>query len=193
MSATTFDARAVELRDGRTVLMRCPTEDDAPALLDYLDAMRRQTDFVLWSADDPLPTLDEERQIVRGWSGPRSLHLIAEADGRIVAGAGVECPQKRKIRHRANLGISILTSHRGVGLGRVLMNELVSWCRAEPDVRKVCLSVYSENAAARALYESFGFVEEGVMKRAIRAADGRWVDEVMMGLWLDKEPAEAVS
>lgn len=186
---STVDAKSVTLRDGRAVTLREPCEDDARAMLDYLDAVRRETDHILFSPHDPLPTLAEERKIVKTWTGPRAFHQLAEVDGRVVALAGVACMEKHKTRHRANLGISVLQAYHGVGLGRVLMNELIAWCRAQPELQKVCLTVYADNETALKLYTSCGFVTEGRMMRNICAADGRWVDELVMGLWVGDNAA----
>ena len=41
------------------------------------------------------------------------------------------------------------------------------------------LSLVSENVEARRLYESFGFVEYGVEKNALKQ-DGRYYDEILM-------------
>jgi RimJ/RimL family protein N-acetyltransferase len=52
------------------------------------------------------------------------------------------------------------------------------------------LEVFASNARAIALYESLGFVREG-LKRRVRKLDGRYDDDVMRALFLD-EPPEGV-
>jgi RimJ/RimL family protein N-acetyltransferase len=45
------------------------------------------------------------------------------------------------------------------------------------------LEVYPDNQAAVLLYEQFGFVAEGLRRRA-RKLDGRYQDIELMALWL---------
>jgi len=43
--------------------------------------------------------------------------------------------------------------------------------------------VFASNTRARRLYESLGFLEEGIRRRRVRIRDA-YEDEVFMGLWL---------
>lgn len=53
---------------------------------------------------------------------------------------------------------------------------------ADP-MRSEELAAFARNHRACRLYESFGFVEEGALRRHVRIR-GEYVDEVLMGLWL---------
>lgn len=50
---------------------------------------------------------------------------------------------------------------QGKGYGRAATEEVIRRLRAEPGCRQIALSVNPENASARALYESLGFVKTG--------------------------------
>lgn len=52
-----------------------------------------------------------------------------------------------------------------------------------PKLQKIELHVHADNKAALQLYESMGFVHEGIRKRAIQYQDGRIVDDILMALW----------
>ena len=184
-AAPDFGVKTVTLRDGRTVTLRRPTHDDAPAMIAFFDAVRRSTDFLLISAADDLPTLEQEYAFIESHANPDALLLLAVSPtGQVVSTAGVARGKAAKVRHRAELGISIDAGWRGVGLGRALMRELIDFCRAHGGLRKMCLSVHADNAGAIHLYESCGFVREGQRAGNVRQLDGTLVDEVVMGLWL---------
>lgn len=183
----------VTLRDGRVVTLRSVVDGDAPRLLEYLDAVRREAPYILYCEHDTLPTLEQEQAWVRGHLGADALVLVAESDGSIIAAADISRASRHKIRHRADLGIGIREPWRGVGLGRMLMDRLIAWARRHEGIALVRLSVYSDNAVARRLYERCGFVVEGVGTRAIRQPDGRFMDEVQMALWLGDEKAVSPS
>jgi len=55
-------------------------------------------------------------------------------------------------------------AHRGRGVGRQLMGTVLAYYRAE-GITRVTLEVRPSNAAARRLYEAFGFRQVGLRKR----------------------------
>ncbi len=84
----------------------------------------------------------------------------------------------------AHLGMNVADGHRGQGIGVALMEEAVEWARAA-GAHKMDLEYFSWNHRARALYERFGFVEEGYRRRHYRRKNGSLWDSVTMGLVLD--------
>jgi ribosomal protein S18 acetylase RimI-like enzyme len=89
-------------------------------------------------------------------------------------------------RHVASLGMAVARQWRGRGVGSALLVEAIRWA-SEMGVEKLALSVYPDNAAARALYRKFGFREEGRLTGQSRKSIG-YRDEIHMGLWLIAEP-----
>lgn len=59
--------------------------------------------------------------------------------------------------------IAVLPAWRGLGLGRKLMDAMVSFAR-EKEASAITLEVRAGNTAARNLYESYGFTAEAVRK-----------------------------
>jgi ribosomal protein S18 acetylase RimI-like enzyme len=90
----------------------------------------------------------------------------------------------RSTAHIAQLTIVVHAGFEGRGIGRALMNHLIDWARGEPSVQKVELRVRHENERAIRLYRSLGFSEEGRFERRIKLADGRYLDDVAMALWV---------
>jgi RimJ/RimL family protein N-acetyltransferase len=68
---------------------------------------------------------------------------------------------------------------RGSGVARGLLRAAFALARKE-GANRMTLRVLGHNAPARALYESEGFVVEGVLPGEFFLA-GRYVDDVMMG------------
>lgn len=75
-----------------------------------------------------------------------------EADGRAVAG-GVAAYSRDWVGFR---GIEVSPSHRGQGLGLLVMAELLEW-GAERGATTAYLQMLSDNGPARRLYEGLGF------------------------------------
>jgi len=111
--------------------------------------------------------------------------LVAEDGGEIVGYVAVgRATRLESNRHVADIrGLAVAPDHQGRGLGRALVQAALDAAR-ERGARKVTLRVLAPNTAARALYESCGFVVEGV-RRDEFFLDGRYVDDVLMALPLD--------
>jgi len=83
--------------------------------------------------------------------------------------------------HRCELGIGIERPYRGSGLGTKLMRAAVAFARESESIDWIDLRVFSENAVARALYRSLGFVEVGVLVDRFRIG-ATSIDDVIMTL-----------
>ncbi|GGX62421.1 GNAT family N-acetyltransferase [Streptomyces anandii] len=113
-------------------------------------------------------------------SGPGD-HLVAELDGRLVGYIRLGFPTElatnahvRQIR-----GLAVAGEARGRGVGRALLRAAVEEARRQ-GARRISLRVLGHNTPARRLYESEGFVVEGVQPEEFRL-DGAYVDDVLMG------------
>jgi RimJ/RimL family protein N-acetyltransferase len=89
-----------------------------------------------------------------------------------------------KMQHKAMIwGMYTVPEVRGRGVGRALLAALLAHARTVPGLEQVYLTVVTTQPAARALYESFGFVPYGVEPRTLKLGD-RYLDEVLMVLRL---------
>ncbi len=66
---------------------------------------------------------------------------------------------------------------RGEGWGRVLVGRLLHTAATLPGVETITLGVFEQNLAARALYESMGFVDTGA--RTTTDVEGTWTSVQM--------------
>jgi putative acetyltransferase len=106
--------------------------------------------------------------------------FVAEAGGRHVG--------QLFLTNRAgigDIGMAVDAAWRGQGVGSALLAAAVEWARAH-DLHKLALQVWPHNVAAQRLYEKFGFVAEGRLRRQYRRRNGELWDAVVMGLVLDE-------
>ena len=105
-------------------------------------------------------------------------------DSELVGIAGLLIRQGRKEAHKGLLvGMYVRPSARKAGVGRRLVETIVEFARHR--VELIQLSVVSDNEPARRLYESLGFLEYGIEKKALKQG-GCYYDEVLMAR--DLEP-----
>ena len=101
-------------------------------------------------------------------------------DDRLAGVAGLSFEKREKLRHKATLfGMYVPARCRQQGLGRSLVQAVLAQAGARPGVRLVQLTVTQGNDAARALYESCGFVAYGVEPFAV-ATGPAYVSKIHM-------------
>lgn len=70
----------------------------------------------------------------------------------------------------------------GGGIGTAFIAKLCAWAFGNPSMDRLWLDVLPDNQVARRVYSKLGFVEEGVMRSALRYPDGRRADLMLMSL-----------
>jgi putative acetyltransferase len=115
-----------------------------------------------------------------GGPGQADLQLVAVHEGQVIGGAGLH-PAGMAVRraHAMNLGISVVGSWQGRGVGDLLMGALCEHADRWLGVLRLELTVYADNAGAIALYRRHGFEIEGTL-RAFALRDGQFVDALAM-------------
>ena len=127
----------------------------------------------------PLPSAEMWRKRVS--EKPENLYsLVACADGEVVGNLGLETqPTRWPRRHVGQIGMAVRDDWQGKGIGTALMEAVLDLADNWLNLTRVELSVYTDNAAAIALYEKFGFEVEGTHRRyAFR--NGTYVDSYSM-------------
>jgi L-phenylalanine/L-methionine N-acetyltransferase len=127
----------------------------------------------------PLPSAEMWRK--RLSERPESLYaLVACVGGEVVGDVGLEIhPTPWRRRHAGQIGMAVRDDWQGKGVGTALMETALDLADNWLNLTRIELSVYTDNAAAVALYEKFGFEIEGTHRRyAFR--NGEYVDAYSM-------------
>lgn len=107
-----------------------------------------------------------------------AMSLVAVLDGSIVGNSGISRFSGRRA-HACSLGIGIHDDYQGKGIGSALMSEMMDAADNWLDIRRIELTVFTDNAGAIRLYEKFGFVREGIL-RDFAFRNGRYADALAM-------------
>ena len=128
------------------------------------------------------PPIDREARLAKWrehFHQPHHVTFVAVDDERIVGSASITWAGVSEI------GMALLPEWRGRGIGSALLEGLIEWAEADGS-HKLELYVWPHNAAALALYEKFGFEQEGYLKKHYRRANGELWDCIVMGLQLPR-------
>jgi len=176
------------LRDGRTIRLRPGRTEDAELTMRNANRIGGEEVYIMIEG---VPNLQEELGWLSAFDGVRNVLFVALADDEVIGAVDCHAGTFAKDRHVGGVGIAIQDGWREAGLGRRMMERVLEWMRVR-GFSKAELAVFATNRRARRLYESLGFVEEGVRRRHVRIR-GEFVDEILMGLWLGLEPASAAA
>lgn len=173
--------KTVLLKNGKTCLLRLAEESDAEMLLEYLKVTSAQTPYMVREPEEVRTSVEEEVEFIqRNREDPRALHLLAEADG-IFAGSCSFAPvrERNRTRHRCLIGISLYQNFCGMGIGTVLLGEILHYAKIV-GYEQAELEVVSTNEAAIGLYKKLGFEITGTLPRAFKYKDGTYADFLFM-------------
>ena len=148
--------------------LRATTESD----LDYVVAAEAAPDAAPYLAPSPR---DEHAGFL---ADPAQRHLVAEAGGDRVGFALLRL-------HPADAAVELrrlAVTTPGRGHGRAILREVMAVAFSELGAHRLWLDVKPFNDRARALYLSEGFVEEGVLRDALREPDGTFTSLVVMSV-----------
>ena len=169
------------IKSGDTLLVRCAVVDDAQAVLDFTDRVAGESDFLTFGPGELGFGLEQERALFKACEeADNQAYFLGLVDGQIVATAHVAARARTRLRHRAELGMSVSRAWWGYGLGGALLDHLIAWAESVPVLTKLDLRVRADNIRGLSLYHRRGFQQEGVLKRQVRVG-GVDYDVVAMG------------
>ena len=183
--------KTITLKDGRECVLRNGTESDGQAAYDNFMLTHEQTDYLLSYPDENSLSPEEESRFLKAKTESKNeMELLAEVDGILAGLAGIEAVgSKYKVRHRAELGISIDQAFWGLGIGSALMDACIE-CAGLAGYEQLELNVAAENDRAMSLYRKKGFTEFGRNPRGFKSRISGYQELVYMRLELNRRAPE---
>ncbi|WP_310261267.1 GNAT family N-acetyltransferase [Fictibacillus barbaricus] len=172
------------LKNNLEVEIRKVEKEDAQSIIDFYNVVGGETDFLSFGKNE----FKKEREEYEAYIGTvskeeNSIMLLAKIDSQIVSIATINSSQKERTMHVGTLGIVISEKYTGLGLGRILMNELIEFTKQNGITQKISLVTREDNVVAIELYKKLGFEVEGVFKKD-NMINGQYYDTIAMGLFI---------
>jgi putative acetyltransferase len=96
--------------------------------------------------------------------------VAGNAEGQVIAHGSLWRECAPRLAHGASLGMAVQREWQGQGVGSALLQAMLDLADNWLGLHRVELTVFTDNAAALALYRKYGFVEEACLRAyALRA------------------------
>ena len=164
------------------MLVRKLTEEDGEAL--WVLRLRALTDNPEAFATTYEETLASGRErLLEGLRQKESFYVGAFEHG-LIGMVYFRREEGRKNCHKGRiLSMYVQPESRGLGVGKALLQEVITQAKQLVGVEQLHLTVVTTNSAAHSLYRSMGFEVYGTILRALKMDEQYW-DEVQMVLHL---------
>ena len=177
-----IDEVRFKLKDGREALLRSPKEEDVESALEYLVISAEETEFILRYPEEcgKYTPEGEKTLFEKKNASPNEAMIMCIVDGKVVGNCEVRFKDGMKTKHRAGLGIALISEFWNQGIGTKMFQEMIRLAESREDVMQLELDFVEGNARARHLYEKMGFRITGMRPNAIRLKDGTLLNEYTM-------------
>ena len=176
-----FGPITVQLKDGRSAIIRNAEPEDAEELIDYLKVTSAETPFLLRNPEEINFTPDQEIEFINSRNeSENSLLLIAKIDGKLAGNAScMPLGTFQRCSHRCSAGIALYQSYCRLGLGKIMLNIILQEA-SKAGYEQAELEVVTSNDSAIALYKALGFDIYGERKHSMKYKNGSYADEYLM-------------
>lgn len=177
----TPDSHEFIAKNGRIIMIRSARVEDARAMVDYLKTTAGESDNLTKSPEEVVITVSEEEAFLKGLIKDERRFMLNAFDGDKLVGNIylAEIGSRKRIRHRASMGIAVIQDYWGLGISRALMMAALHTAE-KLGFEQVELGVYANNENALKLYQSLGFEIYGRLPRACKLGKDKYQDDLLM-------------
>lgn len=175
-----FEPKEIQLKDGRTALLRSPERADAQELLDCMRDCASETEFLMRYPEECTETEAQEAAFLDGINqSPYDVMILCIVGGELAGNCQLSFGKRIKVRHGARVAVAIREKFWKLGIGKAMFREMLALAK-QRGVSRVELSYIEGNERAKHLYEKMGFVQIAEHPDAIQLKDGTLLKEIFM-------------
>jgi RimJ/RimL family protein N-acetyltransferase len=163
------------------IALRIPKEDDAPRILELVQANRGDlSPWFPWVQD--MYDLESAKKYISDRAAAAQnkdlLAYLIERKGEAVGAISVQLNWYNQI---GNIGIWLDKLYRGQGIAKASVRRFASYCFSDLGIHRLEMNIATDNYDSLALAQSLGFRNEGTRKEAWKDGD-KYKDMAMYSL-----------
>lgn len=174
--------KEIKLKNGCVLTIRQASEDDGSKLLDYMNQVGGESNFLTFGKNECRNNEEQEKRFIQEMrEQPGSIFLVGYVGDELACSADLRGGQKKRTAHNCDFGVTVRKKYWHMGMASALLSELIYFAKSSPVLRTIHLGVYENNSRAVRLYERLGFRQVGRYKNYFRVGDS-YFDEILMDL-----------
>jgi ribosomal protein S18 acetylase RimI-like enzyme len=180
--------KVFKLKNGEELIIENAKVEDAEELTDIWNKTIRETKYLSRGDRDGYFDKEDALENINDYlDSDKVVYLVARYKNKIVGESHLDaCLFKQRMKHRCDIGISVLKDYWGLGIGGRMMSCLVEIANNE-GFEQIELNVAENNKRAIELYKAFGFIEMGRILNAFKYSDGTYDNYVGMVKFLKEQ------
>ena len=168
------------------VIVRNALASDAEAILAFCQQVGSETDNLSYGGEGLSVSVADEGMFLDEIQKSKTSHfLVAEETGEIVGTCNCIAFRKKRLAHRAEVGLAVKRAYWNQGIGHQLLTRLIAVAQ-QSGLKVLSLEVRSDNDRAIHLYESLGFQKLGTFKHFMEI-NGQVINFDIMELLLEQK------
>ena len=170
------------LKSGKKLQIVEARKEDAKQLIVYVKQIADESRFLTFSSNEFLMTVEQEETFIENMNKQENnLLLVAKIDNEIIGMITLASSKRARIKHSAELAMSVKKEYWNKGVGSALMENCIKNSKENNITTKINLNVSVNNQNAIKLYKKFNFEIEGERKNHFKIGDD-YVNSFYMGL-----------
>ncbi len=175
---------SVVLKNNKIMMIRKATGTDAKELLGYLKKVGGESGNLTFGSEGiPLTEAEEIAYLNKVSALEHYTMLLGIVDDEIISAGSLSGIDRPRIRHNAEIGLSVKKAYWHQGVATAMMQALIDFAKNGKVVSNIMLSVRTDNEHAVHLYHKCGFQTLGRHERHVKIND-QYFDTYIMQLML---------
>ncbi len=160
------------------IIIRERVIDDVNEFCNFLKKLERETKFIFFECGERKINKKAVAQNIEKVIKNGDICYVATDDNKIIGYVIAIKGHSSSNSHIATIVSGLLSEYNNQGIGYSLYQNVIKWAN-ESNIKKLELTVITDNKVAIYLYRKFGFEIEGTRKMA-SLLDGKYYDEYYM-------------
>ncbi|MGN7400009.1 GNAT family N-acetyltransferase [Cytobacillus praedii] len=168
-------------KNNTQVSLRTGKLADAEAVFEIQSEVFSENKYMVTVSEE----FEESTEQLRNWiqsivENEKETIIVAEIQGNVIGFVVFRSKNSKRLAHTGHFFIMIKKEYRDMGIGKLLITELLIWAEQNSSIEKISLGVLSTNPRAIALYKRMGFIEEGRKIKEIKFSEDSYADDILM-------------